>query len=90
LLACSAPEEACGKAYNIAFGQQASIIGVYETLKVLLGGSGEPSFEPPRAGDVRDSLADISAARSALGYSPRYDIQAGLAKAAEWYRVHLK
>lgn len=89
MLACSAPDGASGRAYNIACGKQTSIIGVYETLKGLLGGKGEPSFEPPRAGDPRDSLADITAAQEALGYSPQYDISAGLAKTAQWYRSSL-
>ena len=39
----------------------------------------------PRPGDVRDSLADISKARSILGYEPRYDLRAGLERTIAFF-----
>lgn len=89
LLACSAPAEALGEVFNIAYGEQVSVQTVFETIRGLLGAFGEPQYTDPRAGDVRDSLADISKARRMLGYQPRFDIRTGLQKAMDWYRRHL-
>ena len=55
----------------------------------LLGSPLEPRHAPPRAGDVRDSLADVGKARAALGYEPRFPVREGLARAIGWYREHL-
>ena len=56
---------------------------VAETIGVILGKPVEKRFEPPRAGDIRDSWADISAARETLGYEPHVDLAAGLEQTAE-------
>jgi nucleoside-diphosphate-sugar epimerase len=56
---------------------------VADTIGVLLGKPVEKRFEPPRPGDIRDSWADISAAREVLGYEPRVDLAAGLELTAE-------
>ena len=56
---------------------------VAETIGVVLGKPVDRRFEPPRAGDIRDSWADISAAREVLGYEPRVDLAAGLERTAE-------
>ena len=44
------------------------------------------TFDPPRAGDVRDSLADITRAKQAFGYAPAYTVRSGLAETIAWYR----
>ncbi|GAB4270798.1 MAG: SDR family oxidoreductase [Deferrisomatales bacterium] len=89
LRACEAPREACGQVYNVAFGERISLNELYRTIAALLGSDAKPVYGPPRAGDVKHSLADISKARRALGYEPRYTVQQGLAHAIEWYRTHL-
>jgi UDP-N-acetylglucosamine 4-epimerase len=43
------------------------------------------SFRPERAGDVRHSLADITAAKKIVGYEPSHDIRLGLEEACNWY-----
>ena len=48
----------------------------------------KPRFEPPRAGDVRSSMADLSVAKNGLGYEARVAWQAGLEKTLEFYRTH--
>jgi nucleoside-diphosphate-sugar epimerase len=43
-------------------------------------------YEPPRTGDVRDSLADIRQAQEAFGYAPEYTVKTGLRETIAWYR----
>src|SRR3989449_840583 len=69
---------ASGRTFNVAAGSPASVNHVAETIGVILGKPVEKRYEPPRAGDIRDSWADISAARETLGYEPRVDLAAGL------------
>lgn len=89
LKACSAPAAACGQVFNIAFGDRISLNDLYREIARLLGSTQEPRHIAPRAGDVRDSLADIAKARSLLGYAPQYDVRRGLAEAIDWYRENL-
>ena len=72
-----------GHTFNVAAGSPASVNHVAETIGVILGKPVERQFEPPREGDIRDSWADISAARELLGYEPRIDLAAGLERTAE-------
>ena len=57
-----------------------------EVLNRLLGTSVEPQFAPPRAGDVRESLADITQARKLLGYEPQVGFDEGLRRSIDYYR----
>jgi UDP-glucose 4-epimerase len=74
---------ASGRTFNVAAGSPASVNHVAETIGAVLGKPVDRRFEPPRAGDIRDSWADISAAREVLGYEPRVDLAAGLERTAE-------
>ncbi|MBQ3796614.1 MAG: SDR family oxidoreductase [Butyrivibrio sp.] len=89
LRACLASSEAAGEAYNIGAGGREFLIDVYHHLTDVLGVDVEPIFGPPRAGDIRDSNADISKARQNLGYDPSYDFKAGIELAIEWYKANL-
>ena len=71
-------EGASGRIFNVAAGAPATVNHVADTIGAILGKPVERRFEPPRAGDIRDSWADISAARGTLGYEPRVDLTAGL------------
>ena len=53
----------------------------------MTGYSGKPSYGPPRAGDIRDSLADIRLAEELIGYRPKIDFREGLRRTVEWYRA---
>src|SRR2546426_994703 len=55
-------------------------------LGEVLGVKPAPESRPPRAGDVRDSFADVSKARRLLGYAPTVDFREGLARTVEYYR----
>ncbi len=90
LKACLASGEAAGKAYNIGAGGREFLIDVYYDLCKALGVEVEPTFGPPRLGDIKDSNADISRAREMLGYDPEYDFAKGIQLAIDWYRENLQ
>ncbi len=89
LKACLAPSEAAGEAFNIGAGGREYLIDVYHDLCKALGREVEPLFGPDRAGDIRDSNADISKARKLLGYDPEYDFAKGINLAIDWYKSNL-
>lgn len=89
LKACSAPKEASGEAFNIAYGGREYLIDIYEALTKALGSDIKPQFAPDRKGDIKHSNADISKAKRLLGYSPDYDFERGLAEALKWYKENL-
>jgi nucleoside-diphosphate-sugar epimerase len=71
-------EGASGRMFNIASGSPITVNRVAEVVGEILGKSVERSFAPPRAGDIRDSWADITAAREILGWTPEVSIEEGL------------
>ncbi|MCR4990331.1 MAG: SDR family oxidoreductase [Lachnospiraceae bacterium] len=89
LKACLASSYVAGEAYNIGAGGREYLIDVYNDICEALGVKVEPIFGPPRAGDIRDSNADISKARTNLGYDPEYDFAAGIKLAIDWYKANL-
>ena len=87
LLAVDAPaERVAGRVFNVAMGERHTLNETYRLLAGLLEYEREPEYEPARAGDVRDSLADISAAHEALGYVPSVGFEEGLRLTVDWYR----
>ena len=74
---------ASGRIFNIAAGSPASVNTVAEAIGRILGKPVERRFEPPRPGDIRDSWADVSAAREALGYEPSVKLEEGLRRTIE-------
>ena len=87
LLAAEAPaDKVAGKKFNVANGKTVSLNSMLAQLNELLGTDVQPKFEPARVGDVRDSLADISAARKCLGYEPQVSFEDGLKQSIEFYR----
>jgi nucleoside-diphosphate-sugar epimerase len=87
LLAADAPaEKVSGEMMNAATGQRITLNETFKILCDLTGYKGEPAYGPPRAGDVHDSLADISKAEERMGYKPLVDFREGLRRTVEWYR----
>ena len=86
LRACTA-ESAGGEVINVATGGRISLNTLFKTVRDLVGATGEPIYADPRAGDVKDSQADISKARRILGYQPSVSFEDGLARTVEWYRA---
>jgi UDP-glucose 4-epimerase len=86
LLAADAPDVA-GRTINAADGRSIDLLHLLELLNRLLGTHVEPQFEPPRAGDVRESQADITLARRLLAYEPQVDFEEGLRRSVDYYRA---
>jgi UDP-glucose 4-epimerase len=78
-----------GESINIAAGEPRTVLDLLREIAVAFGYSLEPEFVPARAGDIRDSHADITRAREMLGYSPTASFATGLAETVEWLRVHV-
>ena len=89
LKACLAPHEAAGEAFNIAYGGREFLIDIYYNLTDALNKDIEPIFGPDRKGDIKHSNADITKAKTLLGYEPEYDFASGLSEAIAWYRENL-
>jgi nucleoside-diphosphate-sugar epimerase len=79
---------AVGEVFNIGCGTQTSLNRLVAQLSDILGTRIEPLCEPPRTGDVRHSVADVSKARRLLDYSPQIPLQKGLERVIEWFRGH--
>jgi len=75
-----------GQAVNLATGRSVSLRELLSALAGITGGPGRARYEEPRKGDIRHSLADVRLARKLLGYRPRVDFAAGLARTVAWYR----
>ena len=86
LSACEAPG-AAGEVINVAVGGRISLNRLLEAMNEIVGTSITPIYGAARAGDVRDSQADISKAQRLLGYVPRVSFEAGLARTLEWCRT---
>lgn len=69
---------ASGRIFNVAAGSPATVNTVADLIGRILGKSVERSFAPPRPGDIRDSWANIAAAKDVLGYTPSVDLEDGL------------
>lgn len=85
LLAAEAPG-AAGHKFNVGCGQSYNLLHLVDGINAALGTDMQPVFEPARAGDVRDSLADISQACKLLQYEPLIDFAEGLRRTVEFYR----
>ena len=85
LRACEATG-ASGRIINVAAGSSISLNALFEAMRRLIGASVKPVYAEPRAGDVRDSLADLRLAKDILGYKPVVPFEEGLRLTVEWYR----
>lgn len=82
-----------GEVYNIACGEETSLHQLFAILQHELEPVRpavtrlKPRYEPARAGDIRRSTADISKARTRLGFQPGHDTRSGIRDAMQWYRT---
>ena len=79
---------ASGQVFNVACGRATDLNGVVRLIAEALGTPVEPTYETGRVGDVKHSLADISAARQVLGYTAAVSFEDGLQRTIEWYKRH--
>lgn len=75
---------------NIACGERTTLNQIIAILNELSGQNLPAQYGPERAGDVRHSHADITRARTVLGYAPTIDLREGLRRTLEWYRILLR
>ena len=85
LLAADAPDVA-GRMFNVANGQSTTLLELITVLNQLLGTKVAPIHAPARLGDVRESLADITQARTCLKYEPQIGFEQGLRRSIDYYR----
>ena len=86
LRGCQA-KDAAGEVINVATNGRVSLNQLFASLRDLIGATVESIYADPRAGDVRDSQADISKAARLLGYKPLVTFEQGLRNTVEWYRA---
>ena len=95
LAALAKASDAVNTVYNVAFGERTDLNQLFSTLRENLAlhdpeiAEIEPIYGPERVGDVPHSLADITKAKSLLGYAPKFNSQSGLAQATQWYWENL-
>ncbi len=86
LLAAEAPAQAAaGSVYNIAGDQPYSILDILDVVKASLGSDLDPVHTDPRAGDVRHTWGDPSAAAANLGFTTEVALPDGMARTVEWF-----
>jgi UDP-glucose 4-epimerase len=89
LLAADAPGVS-GRVLNLACGRSIDLLTLLAELGRLLGTPRQAIHAPPRAGDIKESLADITEARRLLGYEPRYSLEEGLRLSIDYYRASIE
>ena len=85
LCACEA-QNASGMVFNGGTGARITLNEVLRLLEKITGRKIQAKYDPPRTGDIRHSQADISRARSILGFHPRVLFEEGLERTWEWYK----
>jgi UDP-N-acetylglucosamine 4-epimerase len=91
LAACRPLSGGTHRAYNIAVGDRTSLNQLFELIRTNLERAGaavgpvRPEYRDFRAGDVRHSLADVSAVQRDLGFAPTHDVQRGMEETIAWY-----
>jgi nucleoside-diphosphate-sugar epimerase len=78
---------ASGQVVNVATGSRISLNTLFKTMREIIGARVEASYGPTRHGDVKDSQADITRARTLLGYEPLVSFEEGLRRTVDWYRA---
>jgi len=89
LLAAGTSRKLAGEVVNIACGARTSLNQLLSTIGELAGGPLDAEYRSARAGDVRDSLADVRAARELLGYVPSVDVREGLKRTLQAVRSQM-
>ena len=83
LAALRCPQPLEGAVYNVGTGRRISLLDLIAAINAILGTKLKPEFQLARAGDVRDSQADLRRIRQVLGYQPIVDFEEGLRRSLE-------
>ncbi len=79
-------EKGAGGIYNLGTGQETSVIGLFESLRGIVGFDGEPSFAPARTGEIERISLDAGKAARELGWKPGHTLKQGFQKTVTYYR----
>jgi UDP-N-acetylglucosamine 4-epimerase len=79
-------EAALKQVYNVAVGERFSVNYLYNACKQQLTSDWPATYREPRAGDIRDSLADVSLAKELLGYQPTKNFETGLTETIQYFK----
>jgi nucleoside-diphosphate-sugar epimerase len=82
-------DKARGKTLNLAFGQGTTLEHLAERVRDLLHSQSQIAYAASRRGEVRRYIADISAAKSLIGYNPQTSFAQGIEKTVAWYSEHM-
>ena len=77
-----------GEVFNVALGQEHTVLELLHEINAILGRSVPPAFHPPRPGDVLRTLADPSKAKRLLGWNGWIGFSEGLRRTVAWFRDH--
>ena len=72
--------------YNLGRGAPVNLLEAIRLLEEALGIKAELDLQPMQPGDMRETFADVSRARAALGYEPKIDLRVGIGRFVDWYR----
>jgi nucleoside-diphosphate-sugar epimerase len=78
-----------GEVINIACGKAVTVNEIIHMINEMVGKNVKPKYEAPRLGDVKHSLADISAAENLINFKPVVPFDEGLRLAIDWYKANL-
>jgi len=78
-----------GEVVNIACGKAVTVNEIIDMINNLLGKNVKPKYTAPRPGDVKHSLADITAAKNLIDFKPKVSFNDGLRLAIDWYKANL-
>lgn len=78
--------DAFGRVYNVAVGESITVNQLFDEIAAIAGKQMKPVHRSDRPGDVRSSLADVSLARTYLGYEPQVRIREGLTQTYDWFK----
>jgi UDP-N-acetylglucosamine 4-epimerase len=88
LLACFAPaDRVSGEVFNVGCGERISVTDLWDKIQGEIGVQIQAEYAPPRSGDVRDSLADLSKISDRLGYEILVSLEEGLQRTTEWVKA---
>jgi UDP-N-acetylglucosamine 4-epimerase len=94
LSATTTNPDAKNQVYNVAVGDRTTLNQLFEAIQVALRDNGikytqTPIYREFRDGDVRHSQADVTKAKTLLGYEPNYQILDGVSESMPWYKTFL-
>ena len=87
-LLCARVPGISGEVFNLALGEEHTLLELLGELNAILGLSKPPAFQPSRSGDVPRSLADASKAKRLLDWSGRIGFSEGLRRTVQWFQAH--